>query len=294
LKRNGEITVIVTRLSGAAARKLTIPRKLLVASLVALAVFASCAIFSSLHYYYMWNQSKAFSSLEAELMTLRKQNEAFKMSARQLTDRVSSIEVSAQKLRIAAGYEESDLGGVGGPPADKDIVLALDETSLYDHFKSLDRKSLSLQTELRKLQEYYKDRGILMAATPAVMPVRGYPSDHYGYRSDPFTGKREFHPGIDLSAPHGNKVIATADGVVRFAGRQVGYGRMVKIQHRFGISTRYGHLARTTVKKGQEVKKGDVIGVVGATGRATGPHVHYEVRLNGRPLDPARFFRESN
>jgi murein DD-endopeptidase MepM/ murein hydrolase activator NlpD len=294
VKRSSEITVIVSRLSGVPARKFTIPRSLFIGSALAALILIFSLGLSSLHYYYMWDHSKGFSVMEDEVFELRKQNAAFRLAARQLTDRVSAIEISAQKLRIASGQEESGLGGVGGPVSANDLVLGLDETSLYNHFKSLDRKSISLQNELQKLQEYYKDRGILMAATPALMPVRGYPSDRYGYRKDPFTGQRDFHPGIDISAPRGHKVIATADGVVRFAGRQMGYGRIVKLQHRFGISTRYGHLAEVTVAAGQEVKKGDVIGFVGATGRATGPHVHYEVRLNGRPLDPARFFRESD
>lgn len=261
---------------------------------VAVAVLLLSVTFSSLHYFYMWNQSRDHLRLKSEVLRLRKENDTFRLIAKQLTDRLSSMEVSANKLKIISGFEEDGLGGVGGPSSGSSVVLGLDETSLYNHLKSLDRKSLSLQNELGKLQEYYKDRGILMAATPSLMPVHGYPSDYFGYRADPFTGKRDFHPGIDLSAPKGNKVVATADGVVLVAGRMVGLGNAVKIQHRFGIVTRYGHLSRVAVKKGQQVQKGDVIGFVGSTGRATGSHVHYEVRLNGRPLDPARFFRESD
>lgn len=286
-------TVIVSRLSCGLVRKFVIPRKLAVALGCAVAVLLASTVLSSLHYYYMWSHSRDYDRLKTEVTRLRKQNDTFRLAAKQLTDRLSSIEVSTQKLRIESGLEDGGMGGVGGPSPAYDAVLGLDEASLYEHFRSLDRKSISLQTELRRIQEYYKDRGILMAATPAVLPVHGYPNDRYGYRKDPFTGQRDFHPGIDISAPYGNKVIATADGVVQSAGRQVGYGKMVMLRHRFGIATLYGHLSRVTVSRNQEVKKGDVIGYVGSTGRATGPHVHYEVRLNGRPLDPMRFLRDS-
>ncbi len=291
--RPGDFTVIIARVSEVPARKFTIPKRLMVMSVAASLVLAAAFVLSALHYYSMWNKSRDYVQLKQEVDELRKQNEGFRLSARQLTERLSSIEVSAQKLRILSGLEDDGLGGVGGPHS-SDPAVSFDERSLFQHFKSLDRKSFSLQNELRKLQEYYKNRSILLAATPSVMPVTGYPSDRYGMRVDPFTGQNDFHPGIDISAPRGNKVVATADGTVDFAGNQVGYGKLVTVEHRFGISTRYGHLAKITVKPGQKVRKGDIVGYVGATGRATGPHVHYEVRFNGRPLDPLRFLSETN
>ncbi len=292
--RRRDFTIIVARVSNVPARKFSIPESLLVTSLVAVSVLLVAFVLSALHYHQMWSRSQDHANLKAEVDTLRKQNESFRISAKQLTDRISSIEVAAQKLRIVSGLDQDGLGGVGGPTAAGDAVLRLDEKSLSSHFKSLDRKSITLRDELRKLQEYYKDRNILLAATPSVMPVRGYPSDRFGMRSDPFTGERDFHPGIDISAPQGNKVVATADGTVTFSGRKVGYGKVVILDHRFGIATRYGHLARFVVSAGQRVRKGDIIGYVGQTGRATGPHVHYEVRLNGSPLDPLRFFQEAD
>lgn len=292
--KRGDFTVIIARVSQAPARKFTIPKRVARAAVAAAAILVGSLFLSSMHYYYMWNKSRDFVRLKSEVVRLRKQNEVYRVAARQLSDRLSLIEVSAQKLRIVSGLEDDGLGGVGGPGRPNDAALALDQRSLYRHFRSLDRKSFSLQNELRKLQEYYKNRNILLAATPSLMPVNGYPSDRYGMRADPFTGNRDFHPGIDISAPRGNKVVATADGTVEFAANQVGYGKLVTISHRFGITTRYGHLARISVTRGQKVRKGDVIGYVGATGRATGPHVHYEVRLNGQPLDPLRFLSESD
>ena len=285
----GNLTFVVANLAEGPARKFVVPKRSLALAGTALAVLLTTGLLSSLHYYSMWNRTQDFSVMQQEVDQLRRQNEAFRNTARQLTERVSAIEVAAQKLRFVSGLDDPGLGGVGGPSSATDPLISLDSHALQKHFSSLDRKSITLQGEVRKLQEFYQDRSILLAATPSVMPVRGYPSDRYGWRNDPFTGVREFHAGIDISSPKGNKVVATADGTVHSVGRQVGYGNLIVVNHRFGITTRYGHLAKAVVKKGQKIKKGDVIGYVGATGRATGPHVHYEVRLNGRHFNPLRF-----
>ncbi len=288
----GNLTFVVANLAGGRARKFMVPKRSVSLACTALAVFLIAVLLSSLHYYSMWNRTHDYSVMQTEVDQLRRQNAAFRNTARQLTERVSVIEVAAQKLRFVSGLDDTGLGGVGGPSSTTDPLISLDSDSLRKHFSSLDRKSITLQGEVRRLQEFYQDRSILLAATPSLMPVRGYPSDRYGMRNDPFTGVREFHAGIDISAPKGNKVVASADGTVHSVGRQVGYGNLIVVNHRFGITTRYGHLAKAVVKKGQKIKKGDVIGYVGATGRATGPHVHYEVRLYGRPFNPLRFLED--
>ncbi len=126
---------------------------------------------------------------------------------------------------------------------------------------------------------------------PIGKPARGYISSYYGYRRDPFTGKRAFHSGIDIVARYGSPVRATADGVVYRVGYARALGRYVKIRHKHGFMTVYGHLRKYVVKRGERVKKGDIIGYVGNTGRSTGPHVHYEIRRWGRSLNPLRFIR---
>lgn len=285
---NDQFTVIVARRSSGAVRKYQLSKRFLWMAAIPLLVLLVSSVLASLHYYYMFTRSRDYVALKTEVDQLRQQNEGFQLTARQMTDRLSSIEVAAQKLRIVSGLDDAGLGGVGGP-SDTSAILNLDEKSLDKHFRSLSRRSINIANDLRKLQEYYKDKSILFAATPSILPVNGYPSDSYGMRSDPFTGGRDFHPGMDISAPYGHKVVATADGTVEFSGRQVAYGKLVVIDHRFGLSTRYGHLQRIAVTNGQKVRKGDIIGYVGSTGRATGPHVHYEVRLNGQTLDPSRF-----
>ncbi|MCH8819132.1 MAG: M23 family metallopeptidase [Acidobacteria bacterium] len=292
MSRREDLTIIVARSAYMSARRYKVSRKLLASLGMAVAVMFASFLLSSLHYYYMWKQTADHLAVEARAYQLDKENETFRLVARQLNEKISSLEVTSKKLQILSGLDQESLGGVGGPSTFDNYLLSLDSQDLLEHFTSLERKSISLESNLIQLQDLYNTRTILLAATPALIPVSGYPSGRFGYRIDPFNGEREFHPGIDISAPRGNKVIATADGVVTTAGRKYSYGKLVMIEHKFGLSTRYGHLDRYTVERGQKVKRGDIIGYVGSTGRATGPHLHYEVRLNDRPLNPLRFFRD--
>ena len=287
----GDFTIIVARAAHPGVRKYHLPRGLLLGFAVGIAVLVTCFILSSLHYFHMDRRSAKFVELTSEADRLRRENEGFRLAANRLTERLSSLELTTTKLRILSGQQFRGEGGVGGPSDVGMAILRLNERELMRHFKSLDRKRINLEKELNRLKDYYTTRSILVAATPTIMPVRGYPSSGFGYRIDPFSGVRGFHPGIDLSAPSGNKVIAAADGIVIFAGHRAAYGKMVTIDHKFGIRTRYGHLGRMTVRVGRRVRRGDVIGYVGLTGRSTGPHLHYEVRLHKHALNPLRFFR---
>lgn len=292
MRRKADFTIIVSRFARIPARKYRLSRKLVLSLGIALTVLLSSFTLSTLHYYYMWKRTSGHSQLKERADQLRRENEAFRLTAHRLNEKVSALELTSKKLKILSGLDRKGLGGVGGPPSSDVPSLTLNSRDLVRYFKSLDHKSVSLEGELSQLREHYTTRSILWAATPTVMPVRGYPTGRFGYRIDPFNGKRDFHPGVDISAPRGSKIIAPADGLVISAGRWLGYGNMITLNHKFGITTRYGHLARVAVKRGQRVKKGDIIGYVGSTGRATGPHLHYEVRLNNQPLNPLRFFRD--
>ena len=111
----------------------------------------------------------------------------------------------------------------------------------------------------------------------------------FGQRTDPFSGEGAFHAGVDISAPPGTSVLATADGIVIFSEFESGYGRLVKVDHGAGVITYYAHLSRAYVRAGQEVRRGDLVGAVGSTGRVTAPHLHYEVRVGGTPINPYQF-----
>lgn len=140
-----------------------------------------------------------------------------------------------------------------------------------------------------ELWELLSDRQSLLAATPSIKPARGPVGSRFGYRTDPFNGKQRMHAGFDIVASPGSPVRAPADGVVSFAGWDEMYGKLVSIDHGYGVLTRYGHNSQIYVQVGQKVSKYDVIAAVGSTGRSTGPHCHYEVRVNGIPVDPANY-----
>ena len=144
-----------------------------------------------------------------------------------------------------------------------------------------------------ELWELLSDRQSLLAATPSIKPARGPIGSRYGYRIDPINGRQRMHAGLDISAPPGTPVRAPADGVVSFAGWDDQYGKLVSIDHGYGVLTRYGHNSQLFVQVGQKVSKYDVISAVGSTGRSTGPHLHYEVRVNGVAVNPVNYILDS-
>ena len=143
-----------------------------------------------------------------------------------------------------------------------------------------------LESRLQTVRSNVDKRNSLAAATPSIWPTHGWLSSSMGNRADPFTGEKNFHPGLDISSDTGDPVYATADGKITTAAMAGNYGNLVVIDHGYGIETRYGHLSAFKVREGQAVKRGDLLGLVGATGRTTGSHLHYEVRANGRILNP--------
>ena len=129
----------------------------------------------------------------------------------------------------------------------------------------------------------------VLASTPTIWPVRGLITAGYGYRLSPFTGKREMHEGLDIAAPFGSPIMATADGIISFVGPLGSFGNVVFINHGHGLTTFYAHTSSFRVKEGQSVKRGQIVAFVGTSGRSTGPHVHYEVQANGATVNPLKY-----
>jgi murein DD-endopeptidase MepM/ murein hydrolase activator NlpD len=183
-------------------------------------------------------------------------------------------------------------GGVGGPHD-------LDYTSTSGAFAEvkgeLDRMKgelAGLEQKSRVLERFYEENNLMLASTPSIWPVRGYFSSSFGLRNDPFTGEREMHYGVDVSTVTGRPVVATADGIVLYAARRGTYGNIVVIDHKFGVMTRYAHLSGFNTRAGQQVKRGEVVGYVGSTGRSRAPHLHYEVWVQDRPVSPLDYILE--
>ena len=176
----------------------------------------------------------------------------------------------------------------GGPLSNEAEVLEVD--SLETQLASLSRRLKQRETELSILDQVllgiYNDKGARPAGAPI---VKGWMSSPFGERVDPISGKKAWHEGMDFAGAKGSEVIAVANGVVVFAGYRDGYGKMVEISHGKDMRTRYGHHEEVLVHAGQSVKRGDVIALMGSSGRSTGPHVHFEVLKEGRPVNPARY-----
>lgn len=145
-----------------------------------------------------------------------------------------------------------------------------------------------IESRLASVKTSVEGQQALARATPSIWPLAGWLSSGFGNRKDPFNGSADFHPGLDIAADKGTPVRATADGTVKSAGYNGNYGNAVLIDHGFSISTRFGHLSRFAVRPGQEIRRGEVLGYVGSTGRATAAHLHYEILLNGQPINPLR------
>lgn len=161
--------------------------------------------------------------------------------------------------------------------------------SLEERLNALNSASSRLETRVYAVYEGSQDRFALFTLTPSLWPVEGLLTSDFGIRSSPFTGMPKMHEGIDIAAIDGTPIFAPADGVVLFAGPKGGYGNAVILEHGSGISTLYGHTSDFFVREGEKVKRGQIIAAVGSTGASTGPHLHYEVHVNGVPTDPMNF-----
>ena len=226
----------------------------------------------------------------------RLKNFAIRLEA--LKHQVGRIQEFNQKLRkmanLAPAKQDNPIFGVGGLENSRAGVGVRLATTAKDRFfarmqRDMDQLQSASLAELeiqRELAKFLTERRSLLAATPSIWPVKGWVTSGFGYRRSPFTGKRSFHAGLDISTRTGTVIVAPADGVVTFVGWEGGYGRIVAVNHGHGIVTRYAHLRKALVKTGQKISRGQKIGQVGSSGRSSGPHLHYEVLLSGVPTNP--------
>jgi murein DD-endopeptidase MepM/ murein hydrolase activator NlpD len=242
------------------------------------------------HYTWIAVEVAEIRRLRVENLALAAKARAYEENAGQLQAKVLQLQSVVTKLGLMAGVEESlpdaAVGGVGGLSRNETLPPSVDIASTL---QNLDSTVDGLSDKSTKLEAYFRDQKELLASTPSTWPLRGYLSAGFGNRPDPFTGRRDFHPGIDISVPRGTKVTAPADGVVVFCGQRAGYGNAMMIDHGFGVVTRYGHLDGFNVRPGQRVKRGDVIAFSGNTGRSTAPHLHYEVWVHDQMRNPIEF-----
>jgi murein DD-endopeptidase MepM/ murein hydrolase activator NlpD len=160
---------------------------------------------------------------------------------------------------------------------------------MHRQVDELNTVSQRQETRFGHLLDQLEGQRNLLASTPAIRPTDGWLTSRFGYRTSPFTGRKEFHKGVDIANRKGTNILATADGIVSYTGKKGAMGNVVVIDHGHGLVTRYAHLSETLKRRGETVHRGDVIARMGSSGRSTGPHLHYEVRLNGVPVNPSTY-----
>ncbi len=292
-------TIVLADRSTGSVRRFTIrlrPFAVALAALLALPVLVGMGLRLS--------ATTEVNHLRSSNTTLEQENTSFREATGALTAQIESLQSAITELGDRARLDPISAGAmeklpavvknraVGGTSAAGASAMLTPEvhtasvSSLDQTFTMLRNVLGSLEGHLSIVRRNVEKRESLMNATPSIWPVHGWLSAGFGMRSDPFTGGRDFHPGLDISAERGTPILATADGKVEVAAPNGDYGNLVVVNHGYGLVTRYGHLSKFAVWHGRDVKRGDVLGYVGATGRATGPHLHYEVLANGQLINP--------
>jgi len=285
----------------AKVRTLSISKSVIKSALLSVAG----VILLSFYLIYEYNDVKdkvwELQSMREELMQQKAQVQNFALNILDYKRQMFLLRDLDTKLRRAVSLGPRDRAqqvlGIGGPDelglqnlttmGEKKQAEALRE--MHQELTQLKGAATKQEASLQMLIEYFEDKRSLYASTPSVWPVHGWVTSPFGNRTSPFSGIMKFHEGMDIAAQTGTPVVSPADGVVIKAGFSTGYGNMVEISHGYGIRTIFGHNTRLNVKAGQRVKRGDVISYVGDTGTSTGPHLHYEVRLNGLPVNPIKY-----
>jgi murein DD-endopeptidase MepM/ murein hydrolase activator NlpD len=257
-----------------------------------------CFLVVLIDYFFMSGVRRNFKELRQESQKQMETLAQYKQTIDKLNANIEYFENYAQKLNIMAQLKFpgalKEVGGVGDGPANGQMSIpeAVPQDVDLLELESIGEKADQIERNLNTLLNYFENQSQILATTPSIWPAKGYLASAYGYRPDPFTGKRTMHWGLDIVTHAGNPVWATADGtVISTKSDKIG-GRTVKINHRGMYTTVYCHLSEYKVKPGEKVKRGQVIGLVGRTGKVTGPHVHYEVRLNGKKVNPYYYILE--
>ncbi len=248
-----------------------------------------------------------YKALRIETAEQKSTIAGYEKSIGELQTKISNLESYTKKLNIMAGLKSADVltapaGVGGGAPGDDERVPEIDPAEAPapsgptviepGTVQTLSQKALSIENNLTSLLSFFESDSLRLASTPSIMPATGWMASVFGHRNDPFTGAWTMHWGIDISTNTGNPIMATADGIVIKVQTDKYLGKNVTISHGNGFTTVYGHMSNFAVKAGQKVKRRDIIGYIGQTGKAAGPHVHYEVFKDGKRVDPRNFLLE--
>jgi murein DD-endopeptidase MepM/ murein hydrolase activator NlpD len=305
--RKKHYTLLVIDDSGSRVRETLISKRTF-ATLALLSIMVVLTIAAGTYRYVRLDQSIAANNRlreqvlqqQTSIEDQHKQIQAFARTINELKANLVTLNGFEKKVRMLAnldhkGDQASLLSVGGGMPEDLDTNLPLNKDhnrlmrQMHEQIEQVNQASVVQRKSFETLIASLKNKVDVLAATPSLRPAAGWISSDFGYRVSPFTGQREFHKGLDIVNREGTPIIAPADGVVTYADQQWLMGKMITIDHGFGIMTRYGHLKKILIKVGDKVKRGEVIALMGNTGRSTGPHLHYQVRINGVPVNPEQY-----
>jgi hypothetical protein len=273
-------------------RKMIVPAYVLHA-LAALAIIGSITVVAAVGSYsrMLWKVGN-YNALRHDQETLKKQYRDLQSSVKDTNTRLDSLQSLATEVAMTYGvmrYHPAAFSEEDGLVTPQDAF----ERSV-EQYSFLKNNAAIIAVSSSGLRLIPSSSFADSSYTPAIWPVMGHITDSFGQRLDPFSGEGAFHTGVDVAADYGAPVHATADGVVLDAGQHSGYGRVVIVDHGFGLTTWYAHLSSYAVISGTRVKRGEVIGYTGISGRSTGPHVHYEVRMNNAPVNPWRYMKNAS
>lgn len=311
MKSKNFTLMIVPDGAQARVRRVQVPlRRLLLMGLVAIGLVGSLASLL-VHYAYVVGQVFEARTLREENARLQDRIAVLQAKVDDVDERLVLLKQFDEKLRAMTDLRDDARGLAMGPlksnpqggadlateidpfavpiEGDDPAVQQLREALLDSRMVGLAHEANRELRSLAELSEYFSVRETMLKSTPSIAPAHGLLTSGFGSREDPFTGDHTMHSGLDIATREGVEVIAPASGTVIFAGDKAAYGNCVVIDHGRDITTLYGHLQRFIVKPGDKVERGQHIGNVGNTGRSTGPHVHYEVRINGVPINPRRY-----
>ena len=289
-------TFIVVPDASSRLRRLKLPVR--VAHALAVIGVVSFFLFVALGFSYMKMAFKAsdYDKLQTENTTLKIQKKNLEVAAVKLGEKLSNIEnLFADIQNLVENDSLTKRGklnapGVGGSRVDYTTSELLGSANLKDGIDILKDRTTEMESQLTLLQELAQKKASIRRITPTIWPVKGHVTSPFGSRTDPFKEEAtEVHLGMDISALFGTQVHSPADGTIIYAQRKAAYGNLIIIDHGNGLTSRLGHLSRFNVKVGQHVRKNDTVGYVGTTGRSTAPHLHYEVRMNDRPVNPKNY-----
>jgi len=294
-----EFTIMLVPHSGQKVFSLRLPMRFIKAAGLALGVMAAISVGMFINYHYTMSVAR---SERAELERLRQISSQQYAQIEQLAqtttnlqndlERLKQLDTQIRRLINSEELTEPSRSGIvrpnsdsgrGGPMVKPDVKI------LASNLEEIAASMKEREKSLEQLKQALIERNKRLAATPSIWPTYGEVTSRFGYRNSPEGRGSYWHEGIDIANNYGTPVMATADGVVKYSGWYGGYGKLIEIDHGYGIVTRYGHMSSIIVSNGQRVKKGEVIGYMGNTGISTGPHLHYEVRVNGTAVNPAKF-----